>query len=69
MPRAYIESSVPSFYAARPSRQIALLAKQQATKDWWDAGCSGLTPESPLRRRLPMQFTLRLRPFIEWSFL
>jgi hypothetical protein len=42
MQRAYIESSVPSFYAARPSRQLALLAKQQATKDWWDAGCSGL---------------------------
>lgn len=42
MPRAYIESSVPSFYVARPSRQLALIAKQQATKDWWDGGCSGL---------------------------
>lgn len=27
---------------ARPSRQLALLAKQQATRDWWDTGCSGL---------------------------
>lgn len=27
---------------ARPSRQLALIAKQQATKDWWDGGCSGL---------------------------
>jgi len=42
MPRAYIESSVPSFYVARPSRQLAIVAKQQATKDWWDGGCSGL---------------------------
>jgi predicted nucleic acid-binding protein len=42
MPRADIESSVPSFYVARPSRQLALIAKQQATKDWWDGGCSGL---------------------------
>jgi len=42
MPRAYIESSVPSYYVARPSRQIALLAKQQATRDWWDGGCSEL---------------------------
>jgi hypothetical protein len=42
MPRAYIESSVPSFYVARPSRQLAIVAKQQATKDWWDRGCSGL---------------------------
>lgn len=42
MPRAYIESSIPSYYVARPSRQISLLAKQQATRDWWDAGCSGL---------------------------
>jgi hypothetical protein len=33
MARAYIESSVPSFYAVHPSRQLALLAKQQATKD------------------------------------
>jgi len=39
---AYIESSVPSFYVARPSRQIAMLAKQQSTRDWWDGGCSGL---------------------------
>lgn len=27
---------------ARPSRQLALVAKQQATQDWWDGGCSGL---------------------------
>jgi predicted nucleic acid-binding protein len=42
MPRAYIESSVPSFYVARLSRQLAIVAKQQATKDWWNGGCSGL---------------------------
>jgi len=42
MPRAYIESSIPGYYVARPSRQIALLAKQQATRDWWEGGCSGL---------------------------
>ena len=42
MPRAYIESSVPSFYVARPSRDLTLVAKQQATRDWWDGGCSGL---------------------------
>ena len=42
MPRAYIESSVPSFYVARPSRKLALLAKQKATIEWWDNGCSRL---------------------------
>ncbi len=41
MPRAYIETSVPSYYVARPSRQITQIAKQQATIDWWDGGCSG----------------------------
>lgn len=41
MPRAYIETSVPSYYVARPSRQIAQIARQQATIDWWDGGCSG----------------------------
>ncbi len=48
MPRAYIKPSVASFYAARPARQLALLAKQQATKDRWDAGCSGFKIVSSL---------------------
>jgi len=39
--RDYIETSVPSYYVARPSRELAQLAKQQATRDWWDGGCSG----------------------------
>ena len=40
MPRAYIETSVPSYYVARSSRQVAQIARQQATVDWWDGGCS-----------------------------
>jgi predicted nucleic acid-binding protein len=39
--RAYIETSVPSYYVARPSRELSQLAKLQATRDWWDGGCSG----------------------------
>lgn len=41
MARAYIETSIPSYYVARDSRVIHQLAKQQATRDWWDSGCSG----------------------------
>ena len=41
MARAYIETSIPSYYTARNSREIHQFAKQQATRDWWDGGCSG----------------------------
>jgi hypothetical protein len=40
MARAYIETSIPSYYTARPSRDLMHLANQQATRDWWDSGHS-----------------------------
>jgi len=32
----YIETSVFSYLAARPSRDLVVAAKQQTTRDWWD---------------------------------
>ncbi len=31
----YLESSVPSYLAARPSRDLIVAAHQQITHDWW----------------------------------
>lgn len=42
MPTAYIETSVPSYYVARPSTNLLQAARQAATRSWWDGGCSGL---------------------------
>ncbi len=38
MPKAtvYIETSIVSYLAARPSRDVIVLAQQQFTADWWD---------------------------------
>ena len=34
-PTAYIETSVVSYLAARPSRDVVVAAYQQVTRDWW----------------------------------
>jgi hypothetical protein len=40
MPSAYIETSVPSYYVARPSENLIQASKQASTRKWWDGGCS-----------------------------
>ena len=42
MATAYIETSVPSYYVARPSSSLIQAARQATTHSWWDGGCSGL---------------------------
>ena len=34
-PRAYVETSIVSYLAARPSRDIVLAAHQAVTREWW----------------------------------
>ncbi len=34
--RVYVESSVISYLAARPSRDLVVAAHQQVTREWWD---------------------------------
>jgi len=34
-PKAYIETSMVSYLAARPSRDLVSAAHQQVTRDWW----------------------------------
>lgn len=36
MARVYIETTIPSFLAARRSRQVILAGKQQTTLVWWE---------------------------------
>ena len=35
-PRVYLETTIPSYLTARPSRQLVRAAHQQLTRDWWD---------------------------------
>jgi hypothetical protein len=39
-PGVYVESSVPSYLAAHPSRDRLLAAHQQATHEWWGIACA-----------------------------
>ncbi len=32
----YLETSIPSYLKARPSRDLVIAARQQTTRDWWD---------------------------------
>jgi len=37
LPRIYIETSVISYLTARPSRDLLIAARQEATREWWEA--------------------------------
>jgi len=36
MPRVYIETTIPSFLAARPARDVIVAGKQATTRIWWE---------------------------------
>jgi hypothetical protein len=35
LPKVYIETSIPSYLTARPSRDLVLAGNQETTKMWW----------------------------------
>ena len=35
-PRLYIETTIPSYLTARPSKDLRLAADQQTTREWWE---------------------------------
>jgi len=37
MKTVYVETSILSYLAARPSRDLLAAARQQVTREWWDA--------------------------------
>jgi hypothetical protein len=36
-PKVYLETTIPSYLAARPSRDLLVAAHQQITRDWWES--------------------------------
>ncbi|MGA8028435.1 MAG: hypothetical protein WB992_14925 [Bryobacteraceae bacterium] len=34
--KVYVETTIPSYLAARPSRDLLIAAHQQITHDWWE---------------------------------
>ncbi len=35
-PKVYLETTIPSFLTAKPSREVLVAGQQQATRDWWN---------------------------------
>jgi hypothetical protein len=60
--KVYIETTIPSYLVARPSRDLLIAAHQQLTRDWWESRGSAFDlyvsepvpeealPEIPLRQ-------------------
>jgi hypothetical protein len=42
-PALYLETTVPSYYVARPSRDVVALAHQELTREWWERRASNFT--------------------------
>lgn len=36
LPKVYLETTIPSFVAARRSRDIVVAGKQETTREWWN---------------------------------
>ena len=43
-PKVYIETSIISYYTARPSRDLIVAGHQQITQDWWSSQLPLLDP-------------------------
>jgi hypothetical protein len=35
-PKVYLETTIPSYLMARPSRDLVTAAHQQITREWWE---------------------------------
>jgi predicted nucleic acid-binding protein len=35
-PKVYLETTIPSYLAARPSRDLVVAAHQEVTREWWE---------------------------------
>ena len=36
LPRLYVETTIPSYLVARPSRDTILAGQQETTRRWWE---------------------------------
>jgi predicted nucleic acid-binding protein len=43
-PRVYVETSVISYLTARPSRDLLIAARQEATREWWEKRNASFLP-------------------------
>ena len=35
--KVYLETTIPSYLVARPSRDLLIAAHQQLTREWWES--------------------------------
>ena len=54
-PAVYVETTVLSYLAARPSRDLVVVAHQRLTAEWWQAAPAGLPQVTVALRQVDLR--------------
>ncbi len=65
MKKVYIETTIPSYLAAKPSRDIFILAHQEVTREWWEDDKDKYDDAAQMKTLIVMQILGNTKTFFD----